>query len=93
MKIGDINFTTGENDANTCNNGDTVTTPTCNDASTTKHNYTTATATKYIGITTISSTELFRSATLSTKVATNRLTSDCIFITPYYISYYFYQYC
>ena len=26
LKIGDINFTTGENDANTCN-GDTVTTP------------------------------------------------------------------
>ena len=25
FKTGDINFTTGENDANTCNNGDTVT--------------------------------------------------------------------
>ena len=56
LKIGDINFTTGENDANTCNNGDTVTTPTCNDTSITTHNYTTATATKYIGITTTSST-------------------------------------
>ena len=36
---------------------------------------------KYIGIKT-SSTELFCSATLNTTVATNRLTSDCIFITP-----------
>ena len=54
FKTGDINFTTGENDANTCNNGDTVTTPTCNDASSTTHNYTTATAMKYIGITTSS---------------------------------------
>ena len=71
LKIGDINFTTGENDANTCNNGDTVTTPTCNDTSTTTQNYTIATATKYICITT-SSTELFCSATLNTTVATNR---------------------
>ena len=83
LKIaGGINFTTGENDTNTGNNGDTVTTPTCNDASATTHNYTTATATKYIGITTTSSTELIRSATLCTTVATNGLTSDCIFITP-----------
>ena len=82
MKIGDINFTTGENDATTCNNGDTVTTPTCNNTPTTTDNYTTATVTKYIGITTTSSTELFRSATLCKAVATNRLTSDCIFITP-----------
>ena len=82
FKIGGINFATGENDANTGNNGDTVTTPTCNDTSTTTHNYTTATATKYIGITTTSSTELIRSATLCTTVATNSLTSDCIFITP-----------
>ena len=82
LKIGNINFTTGENDANTCNNGDTVTTPTCNDTSITTHNYTTATATKYIGITATSSTELIRSATLCTTVATNSLTSDCIFITP-----------
>ena len=71
FKTGDINFTTGENDANTCNNGDTVTTPTCNDTSTTTHNYTIATATKYVRITT-SSTELFCSATLNTSVATNR---------------------
>ena len=59
LKIGNINFTTGENDANTCNNGDTVTTPTCNDASSTTHNYTTATAMKYIGITTTSSQSYF----------------------------------
>ena len=82
MKIGDINFTTGENDANTCNNGDTVTTQTCNDTSTTTHNYTTTTATKYTDIATTSFSELFRYATLRTTVATNRLTSDYLFITP-----------
>ena len=81
-KIVDISFTTGGNDANTCNNGDTLTTPTCNDTSTATHNYTTATATKYNDITTTSSTELFRSVTLCTTVATNRLTSDCLFIAP-----------
>ena len=82
LKKGDINFTTRENNANTCDNGDTSTTPTCNDTSTTTHNCTTAAATKYIDITTTSSTELFRSAALCTTVATNRLTSDCLFITP-----------
>ena len=82
MKIGDISFTTGENDASTCNNGDTITTPTCNDTPITTHNYTTATVSKYIGIATTSFTELFPSAALCTTVATNRLTSDCIFITP-----------
>ena len=46
-----------------------------------QHNHATATVTKYIGITATSSAELFRSATLCTTVATNRLTSDCIFIT------------
>ena len=80
LKKGDINFTTRENNANTCDNGDTSTTPTCNDTSTTTHNCTTAAATKYIDITTTSSTELFRSAALCTTVATNRLTSDCLFI-------------
>ena len=53
-KIGDISFTTGENDANTCNNWDTVARPTCNDTSTPTHNYTTATASKYNDITKIS---------------------------------------
>ena len=47
-----------------------------------QHNCTTATATIYINITTTSSTELFLSATLCTIVVTNKLTSDCLFITP-----------
>ena len=56
--------------------------PTCNDTPITTHNHATATAMTYIGITTSSSTALFSSATLFTTVATNRLTSDCICITP-----------
>ena len=83
MKIGDVNFTTGENDTNTCNNGDTVTTTTtCNDTLTIKYNHTTTATTKHIDIIVTSSTELFRSATFCTTVATNRLTSDCLFINP-----------
>ena len=45
-----------------------------------QHNCTTATI--YINITTTSSTELFRSATLCTIVVTNELACDCLFITP-----------